>query len=298
METQAPSPEDIAKRNRLLAMEMNNIAWNHAENPARTPAEAEEMIHAAHAAALHWSRVGTELNKARAAMLLGQVHALAGNGKLAMQYAGRSYDYISSHESKDWEIAFAHAILANAARAAGNEAMYAEHRAIATTLREAIADPEDREIFDRTYNLILSGAAGIMISDEEFLEQFEACTWPLEDWHHRQHIKVAYLYLSSYPFETAMSRIRERIKAFNLAHNLPDLPTSGYHETMTQAWMRLVSQTLRQFGPAESADAFFERSPQLSEKKILRLFYSAEVFMSPRAKTEFLEADLIPLPKP
>jgi len=297
MEAQDPSPEEIAKWNRRFAIEMNGLAWDHAERPARTPAQEEEMIHAAHAAALHWSRAGTELNRARADMLLGQAHALAGDGKLAMFHARRCQDYYSAHEVKDWEIAFVHAVLANAARAAGDEAVYAEHYAMATKLREAIADPEDREIFDRTYNHIGASASGI-ISDDDFLEQFETGAWPLEDWHHRQHIKVAYLYLSRYPFETAMSRIRERIKAYNLGHNIPDLPTSGYHETMTQAWMRLVNSTLRQFGPAESADAFFERSPQLSEKKILRLFYSADVFMSPRAKFEFLESDLIPLPKP
>lgn len=154
METEAPSPDETAKWHRRFAMEMNNRAWDLAEKPVRAAAEDEEMIHAAHAVALHWSRVGTELNMARADMLLGQAHALAGNGKVAMHYARRSFDYISTHEPKDWEIAFAHAVLANAARAAGDEAMFAEHYATATRLREAIADPEDREIFDRTYKLI------------------------------------------------------------------------------------------------------------------------------------------------
>ena len=125
---------------------------------------------------------------------------------------------------------------------------------------------------------------------------FESGEWPLADFHHRQHIKVAYLYLRRYPFETAMNRIREKIKAFNAAHNVPDLPTSGYHETMTQAWLRLVHLTLCEYGPAESADAFYEQNPQLSQKKALRLFYSKEVFMSPSAKYEFLEPDLAPLP--
>jgi hypothetical protein len=154
MEPEAPSAEETAKWHRRFAMEMNNRAWDLAEKPVRTAEEDDEMIHAAHAVALHWSRVGTELNRARADMLLGQAHAQAGNGKLAMHFARRSFDYISTHEPEDWEIAFAHAILANAARAAGDESLYTEHYAIATRLREAIADPEDREIFDRTYNLI------------------------------------------------------------------------------------------------------------------------------------------------
>jgi hypothetical protein len=138
---------------------------------------------------------------------------------------------------------------------------------------------------------------GSMTSDEAFLEQFEAGLVPLEQWHHEQHIKVAYLYLRRHPFETAVAAVREKIKAHNLAHKVPESPTGGYHETMTQAWMRLVYLTLCEYGPAESADAFYKNSPQLSEKKILRLFYSREVFMSPQAKIEYLEPDLAPLPR-
>ena len=61
--------------------------------------------------------------------------------------------------------------------------------------------------------------------------------------------------------------------------------------------MRRVLLALCEYGPAENADVFYEQNPQLSQKKILRLFYSREVFMSPRAKLEFLEADLTPLPR-
>ncbi len=111
-----------------------------------------------------------------------------------------------------------------------------------------------------------------MTNDEQFLVEFEACRWPLEQWHHQQHIQLAYLYLNRYPFDEAMARIRERIKAHNAARQLPDLPTSGYHETMTQAWMRLVHLTLCEYGPAETAGIFYEQNPQLSEKKVLRLF--------------------------
>ncbi len=136
-----------------------------------------------------------------------------------------------------------------------------------------------------------------MSDDEFFLEQFEAGLWPLEKWHHDQHLKLAYLYLRRHPFETALTRIREKIKAHNHVHNLPEGLTSGYHETMTQAWLRLVYFTLCEYGPAETADAFYESCPQLSQKKVLRLFYSRELFMSPRAKIEFLEPDLTPLPR-
>jgi hypothetical protein len=134
------------------------------------------------------------------------------------------------------------------------------------------------------------------MDDETFLKMFEAGEWPQAQWHHEQHIKVAYLYLRRYSLAEASGRIREKIKALNAAHNVPDLPTRGYHETMTQAWLRLVWLTLCEYGPAETADAFYERSPQLTQKKTLRLFYSKEVFMAPQAKYEFFEPDLAPLP--
>ena len=75
------------------------------------------------------------------------------------------------------------------------------------------------------------------------------------------------------------------------------MPTSGYDETMTQAWMRLVHHTLCEYGPAETADSFFDQNPQLSQKKVLRLFYPRDLFMSPKAKAEFVEPDLTTFPR-
>jgi len=105
----APAREDVQKWNRWFAVECNNRAWRLAEQVSRTPAEDEEMVHAAHAATLHWSRVGTELHQARAAMLLGQVHALVG--------------------TPGWELAFAHAVLANAAAANDERSLHNTHYA-------------------------------------------------------------------------------------------------------------------------------------------------------------------------
>ena len=135
------------------------------------------------------------------------------------------------------------------------------------------------------------------MDDEAFLKQFETAAWPLEQWHHQQHIKVAYLYLRRYPLEEAGKRIREGIKAYNAAHKVPEGLSSGYHETMTQGWLRLVYFTICEYGPAENADAFYEQSPQLQQKKVLRFFYTKERFTSPQAKAEFMEPDITPLPR-
>jgi hypothetical protein len=149
--SQQPSAEEIARWDRWFAMEMNNRAWTLAETPGLTPAEEEEMLHAAHASVLHWSRVGTESHKARADMLLGQVHALLGDGAPALRYARRSHEYIASHASPDWEIAFSHAVLANAAHAAHEFSLYDREYALAKRLGAEISDAEEKEIFERTF---------------------------------------------------------------------------------------------------------------------------------------------------
>lgn len=150
----AAAPEEIARWTRRFAIECNNRAWRLAEAARRTAAEDDEMLHCAHAAMLHWSKVGTELHKARATMLLAHVHALLGQGPSAMRHAGLAFAYVMSHESPAWEVAFAHAVLANAACAAGDRELHVKHHALAQALGQALPDAEERSIFDATFRVI------------------------------------------------------------------------------------------------------------------------------------------------
>ena len=149
-----PTTEDIAKWQKWFAVACNNRAWELAEQPSRTPAESHELLHTAHAAAWHWSRVGSELNTARANLLLGFAHALAGDGPLALRYAMSSFNYFNEHGAPVWEQAFAHAVLAAAAKAAGNAPLHAEHYPEAARLGDAIEDQEEREIFMRSFRQV------------------------------------------------------------------------------------------------------------------------------------------------
>lgn len=135
------------------------------------------------------------------------------------------------------------------------------------------------------------------MSDDDFMKQFEAGSFPFDQWHHRAHVKLAYLYLLRHGFEAAGKKLRDGIRAYNAANNITDLPTSGYHETITQFWLRIIEMTVQEYGPLATADEFFDFHPQLSQKKNHRLFYSPGLFMSPLAKQEFVEPDLTDLPK-
>jgi hypothetical protein len=143
----------------------------------------------------------------------------------------------------------------------------------------------------------VEGNSQSVLTDEEFLRRFESTDWPLTEWRHRQHIKVAYLYLRRYPFAQAQTRIRERIKAFNASKSVPESLTRGYHDTMTQAWMHLVHFTLCEYGAAADADAFFNENPQLWSKNVLRFYYTEERFRTQEAKDGFVTPDITPLPQ-
>jgi len=154
MAQEAVAPEELARWTRRFAVECNNRAWRLAEAPGRTAEEDEEMLHSAHAAALHWGQVGTELHRARATMLLAHVHGLLGHGESAMEYATRSFAYVASHDSPPWEVAFAHAVLANAASAAGKRDLHGKHYAIAKALGASLPDEEERAIFEATFRAV------------------------------------------------------------------------------------------------------------------------------------------------
>jgi hypothetical protein len=132
------------------------------------------------------------------------------------------------------------------------------------------------------------------MNDDEFLAAFEACA--LEEFHHRDHIKIAYLYLRRYPLEEAIAKVRAGLQALAAAWGAPvDDLERGYHETMTQAWVRLVHLTLCDHGAAEGADDFCQRQRRLLQKTHLQLFYSRERLITLKAKREFVEPDLAPL---
>jgi hypothetical protein len=129
------------------------------------------------------------------------------------------------------------------------------------------------------------------MSDEEFLAAFEACT--LDEFHHRDHIKIAYLHLRRHPLDDAITKVRTGLQALAVAWAAPvDDLELGYHETMTQAWVRLVHLAMTDRSAAESADAFCDQQPELMQKTHLQLYYSRERLFTWEAKRQFVEPDL------
>jgi hypothetical protein len=133
---------------------------------------------------------------------------------------------------------------------------------------------------------------GAKMTDAEILtmvDRLERCLLGKEEFHHRDHLGVAVVYLYSADLETAMDRMRASLKRFGAHHGVSGL----YHETLTRFWLRQVEKRLdRGLCLRDSVRSIQE---QLSDKNIAFEYYSRERINSQEAKEEWIEPDLRPL---
>lgn len=149
-----PTAEEAATWQRRLASQANNRAWTLAEAPARSPAEDDEMLHAAHAAMHLWSIVGDDGHRAHAHQLLAHVHALLGHAGEASRFLARSQPQFLESEAAPWERALAHAVAAHVAAVCGERDLHRAQHAQARRCIDALPDPQDREILEATMRVV------------------------------------------------------------------------------------------------------------------------------------------------
>ena len=136
------------EQTRKLAVDLFNHVWTLLEKPARTRAEDDEMLHAAHASRYHWGVVGEPVNFSRGEWQCSRVYAVLGRAEPALFHAQRSLDLCLEHGIGDFDLAYAYEALARANRVAGNEDELRRNLEAARNAGEGIADAEDRDHFD------------------------------------------------------------------------------------------------------------------------------------------------------
>lgn len=129
-------------------------------------------------------------------------------------------------------------------------------------------------------------------SDEEFLRAFEDLSFPAELFHHREHVRVAWLYLKSSDATRAAERMAASIRQFANHHGA----TQKYHHTLTLAWVRLVAAALVETPEGYNFEQFLGTHPELANKNLLAKYYSEELLQSSAAREGWVEPDLQPLP--
>lgn len=121
------------------------------------------------------------------------------------------------------------------------------------------------------------------MTDAEFLRAFEDTT--LEPFHHRDHLRVTWLYLRQYGESGTRNRLGPAILRYAAARN----GAAKYHETITQAWIHLVSQAR-----AADFEAMLTEHPHLLDKNLLNRYYSAALLQSPEARERWVDPDREP----
>jgi hypothetical protein len=123
---------------------------------------------------------------------------------------------------------------------------------------------------------------------EGFIRSFEDGSLPRSEWTHSRHLLMALWYLRRHGAEAATRLIRDGILRYNKRQGNP----TGYHETITLAWVAVVEGFLarRSENPAISAlaEALLD---ECGDKDYLLRFYSRERLFSDEARARWLPPD-------
>ena len=132
---------------------------------------------------------------------------------------------------------------------------------------------------------------------EDFATRFTACRIPREEWTHQAHLAVGLWHVDRYGPDEALVRLRNGIQRLNDSHGTPNSATRGYHETITRAYVQLLSEFLASCPtamPLSERVARLLASP-LADKDALLRFYSSDRLMSSRARAEWVPPDILAL---
>jgi hypothetical protein len=131
-----------------------------------------------------------------------------------------------------------------------------------------------------------------MMSDAEFITGFENCTLRGEDFHHRDHVKVVWLYLRDYSVLETIGRFSAGLKRFATANGKPNL----YHETITWAYVFLINERMQTIEAGQTWPEFVEANADLFDwqDNILKSYYQDETLGSERARRKFVFPDKLP----
>lgn len=128
------------------------------------------------------------------------------------------------------------------------------------------------------------------MTDADFVLSFEDGTLPNTAFHHRDHVRLAWIYLRRHPALEALTRFAEGLKRFATANGHAGL----YHETISWAFLLLIHERMAR-GSGTSWEEFAACNPELLTWKpsILDRYYAPETLGSELARRVFVMPDRI-----
>lgn len=128
------------------------------------------------------------------------------------------------------------------------------------------------------------------LSNEAFVQAFENCEIAGQSFRHADHVRLAWIYVTSYGLEVAEQRFCEGLQRLASHLGVPE----KYHLTLTLAWLRAVSARVTP-GRAKSFEDWIAAHPALLDRGFLHHYYSESLLASPEARASWVEPDRRPL---
>jgi hypothetical protein len=128
-------------------------------------------------------------------------------------------------------------------------------------------------------------------SDDSFLHALETGAIPNHAFHHRDHLRAAWLYVRRRGMADAERAMLETIQRFASLHG----HASKFHHTLTVLWVKLVAAHATHHVEA-TFDELLKLDARLLDKDLPLSFYSRGVLFSERARSRWVEPDVRTLP--
>jgi hypothetical protein len=130
------------------------------------------------------------------------------------------------------------------------------------------------------------------LTDDQFIAAMEELRVANVNFHHRDHIRLAWAYLRKDSLSSAGERLANCIRRFATHNGAP----KKYHYTLTLVWVRIVAAAMRLTPALESFEPFAAAHPFLLDVRLPWTFYTAVRLESAEARAGWVEPDLHPLP--
>lgn len=132
-----------------------------------------------------------------------------------------------------------------------------------------------------------------ILSDEEFVRQFQSLTLNPAWFTHVAHLRLAWIYIRNNSTEEAASKLCDQIAAFDQKFG----SGNRFNHTVTTAFTKMIAFH-QQLHPADNFQTFIIENPALidSYRSLFEAHYSYDVFKTEEARFNYLEPDLKPFP--
>ncbi|MFB0875041.1 MULTISPECIES: hypothetical protein [unclassified Sphingobium] len=132
----------------------------------------------------------------------------------------------------------------------------------------------------------------------DLADAFIACTLPKEQWTHGAHFATALWLILRRPDIAPERDMPGLIRRYNESVGGVNSDVSGYHETITQASLRMARHVLAAQPEGVTPSAAFAAllASPLGDKDWPFIYWSRERLMSPAARRDWTEPDIKPLP--